>query len=713
MTREASHHKREAQKSATPVRWLARPIAITFCAGLALGCHAQQKFPAAALAGPAGPELKLFEPTPNRLDDTHTFTDLSAMNAEPAGVHGFVRAALGHFVDDRGSRLRFFGVNLTGVAGLPEAADATRLARHFRKLGFNAVRLHALDSAAALLGNDGQLDPAALERLDFFCAELKTQGLYFSFGLHAAAGYAGLDGEARGRFPRGQVLDRFHGPFLDAQRAFARALLGHQNPHTQHRYVDEPALLYVELNHEDTLFPSRAGSPDDAPASYRAELGQGYAAWLAERTAEGLRAPGPADEEAKGELPTFSGSPNARDDYAQYLSFIERGQVKRLIQFIRSDLNLRSMLVNTQASFGGLAGVLREAELSDFIDVQGYWDAPPSDSVSPNGSIQNRAQVNAADGGTLGAMASYHVLGKPFVVSAYATPAPNDYAAETFPLLIGIAGLQDWDALFAYTYADHKRDYEPSQINGVFDLAGHPAKFAFLTSAASAFRRGLVAPGRAPLELRVPEQPVPLPFAENALPSLWSASGVPGSAAVLKQMGISLRPGSGPITASDTVRVVGPLGSDTGELLWDAQGPHARFSIDAPALKSVCGQIANSQIRFSGISFEFHDFATGFACASLIALDEQPIASARRLLLTVVGRAENAHRPEAAHSGLGTGPALAQYIPLTVTLPRAAWRVEALDTTGSAVHAVAIENGATSKLSTTFRGAALSYAITR
>ena len=65
------------------------------------------------------------------------------------------------------------------------------------------------------------------------------------------------------------------------------------------------------------------GSPDDVPADFRAELAKGYAPWIAQRTAEGLRAPGPADEEAKAELPTFHGSPAARADYAQYLREIE------------------------------------------------------------------------------------------------------------------------------------------------------------------------------------------------------------------------------------------------------------------------------------------------------------------------------------------------------------------------------------------------------
>jgi hypothetical protein len=567
--------------------------------------------------------------------------------------------------------------------------------------------------------SDGQIAAEALERLDFFTAELKKQGLYFSFGLHAVGGYAGLDSEALARFPRGQVVDRFHASFLAAEQTFARALLNHENPQTQKQYSQEPALLYVELNDEDTLFPSSAGSPDDLPENYRKELAQGYAAWIRERTADGLRAPGPAEQEARGELPTFHDSASVRADYAQYLRTVEVEHVRTLATFVRKDLNLRAMLINSQVSFGGLAGVLREAEISDFIDIHGTWAGPQASgtTLARLGSLQDTSQVSAADAGVLGLMAGYRVFGKPFVVSAYAMPAPSDYAAEMLPLLIGIAGLQDWDAVFAFAYADQKRDYEPARINGVFDLAGHPAKLAFLTTAASAFRRGVVAPAQNRVELRVPNQPNALPFAENALTALWREGGVPASLAAVHQLGIVPSAGTGEVSASAGVPSSGTVGSDTGELVWESQGPHAHFSIDAPALKAVCGRLASSVLKFAGVDFEFEDFSPDFACASLLSLDDQPIASARRLLLTVVGRVQNAQQPAAAPSAspaaLGAGPVLAQYVPITVTLPRAAWHAAALDAAGKPVHPLPVEQGRASRISAQFQGATLSYAISR
>ncbi len=118
----------------------------------------------------------------------------------------------------------------------------------------------------------------------------------------------------------------------------------------------------------------------------------------------------------------------------------------------------------------------------------------------------------------------------------------------------------------------------------------------------------------------------------------------------------------------------------------------------------------SSALEFSGVRFEFQDFSPGFACASLLSLDEAPIASARRLLFSISGLAKNVAR---SASGPLSEVALAQYVPITVTLPRDVWHADALDGSGNPAHPIAVVNAAESKISTVFQGAALSYAFTR
>ena len=52
----------------------------------------------------------------------------------------------GHFYA-AGQRVRLFGANIAFGGNFPEPADATRIAKRLRRLGFNLVRLHHMDSS--------------------------------------------------------------------------------------------------------------------------------------------------------------------------------------------------------------------------------------------------------------------------------------------------------------------------------------------------------------------------------------------------------------------------------------------------------------------------------------------------------------------------------------------------------------------------------------
>jgi hypothetical protein len=262
-------------------------------ASVALGL-ALSALPAAA--GEPGGRPGWFEFVIPGLDASATPTDHSTLNDAPAGADGFVRVRDGHFVDGKGRRIRFLGVNLTATACFPDKAVAPKVAAHLRKLGFNVVRFHFMDVGqppAGIFQKDGKtLDPGQLDRLDFFVAQLKVNGIYANLNLHVARRYAGLTEEALKRFQWGKVIDRFYPPFLDLQREYARDLLTHVNPYTKTAYAKEPAVLCVELNNENTMLPFWGGNALDLPDPFGAELDRQWRAWLKAQygTTEKLRA---------------------------------------------------------------------------------------------------------------------------------------------------------------------------------------------------------------------------------------------------------------------------------------------------------------------------------------------------------------------------------------------------------------------------------------
>ena len=177
----------------------------------------------------------------------------------PAGKDGFIRAAGGHLVRPSGSRLRIWGVNITGRATTPSKETAPLLADHLARCGINCVRLHFLDRPApqglidAKRNDTRALDPTQLDRLDFFIAQLRERGIYTDLNLNVGRTYKAGDGvrdyELLGF---AKALTYFDPRLLELQREYARQLLTHRNSYTGNEYRHEPAVAIVEMVNENS-----------------------------------------------------------------------------------------------------------------------------------------------------------------------------------------------------------------------------------------------------------------------------------------------------------------------------------------------------------------------------------------------------------------------------------------------------------------------------
>lgn len=226
-------------------------------------------------------------------DAAPTPIDLSSLNAKPAGKDGFLRVRDGMIQDGAGRRVRLFGFNFPGEASFPPKADAPRIAARLAKLGVNIIRLHHMDytwSPGSLMNypaNDA-IRADNLDRLDFFVAELKKQGIYVNLNLHVSRTYPGTP-EA---FDFSKGLDQFYPPYVERFKRYARDLITHRNPYTGSTYAEEPAVAVIEVNNENTLgmfSPIRIAS---LPEPFAGELKKQWIAWLKARygTTEKLRA---------------------------------------------------------------------------------------------------------------------------------------------------------------------------------------------------------------------------------------------------------------------------------------------------------------------------------------------------------------------------------------------------------------------------------------
>lgn len=418
-------------------------------------------------------------PYDHRLDiEPGSAFDFSFLADAPAGKYGTVVAtAQGHLEGEQrpGVPLRFWGVNVCSEANFLDHDDADRLAERLARSGYNAVRIHHYDRPLMRAGGPpGAFDPDKLDRLDYWFAALKKRGVYVSLDLYC-----------NNTFPREQVPDlgrdikteiKLLIPVSDSARTawetFARNLMTHRNSYTGLAWGEDPALLSVCPVNEDTPFlaPSRI---DPAIAAL---YDQAFQHWKAARPA--------GDKEADGAL------------FNRFLVETRARADRQAHAFLRS-LGVRALLTGSNYQDREAQAYLRENY--DAVDDHNYWNHPAFLGRKWNLPIQ--ANPNSVLAGSVWhpreTMPS-RVFGKPFLVTESNFVWPNAHRAEGGIVVSAYAGLQDWDAVFTFDYAEQAAAVlapaAPSQAGFVFSLATDPVGLLADRAAALMFRRGDIRP---------------------------------------------------------------------------------------------------------------------------------------------------------------------------------------------------------------------------
>jgi len=415
--------------------------------------------------------------------------DLSFLLDSPAGKHGFLTVREdGHFYFEDGTRARFFGTNVGGRRCSPDKRTAEMVAARLAKYGINLLRLHAPDSRWAELidyskGNSRSLNPDALDRYDYFVAQLKKHGIYVYFDLLDYRSFLPGDGvkDAAKMGTRWEhslkgasIFDR---RMIELQKEFATQLLTHRNPYTGNRYVDEPALAVQEITNENSLFYLR--NPNLMLPSYLADLKQLWNKWLVKRYGDrgGLAK---AWTNERGECALLPDEDPSRDNvrfpvrhlYAdlrsasyvgeksparlnaitRFLCELEIAYYDEMMQHLR-DLGLKCPITGTNQDFSDASNFANAR--CDFTSRNNYW-CHPNLHAKPFVRFSNASIVKsdiAKTGNLIANIASSTVVGKPMISPEFNSPWPNEWRAECLPLMACYGRLQDWDGLLYFAYS--------------------------------------------------------------------------------------------------------------------------------------------------------------------------------------------------------------------------------------------------------------------
>jgi hypothetical protein len=581
----------------------------------------------------------------------HSPVDVSFLLDAPAGKHGFIRAQGAHLVTGDGTRIRFWGVNVTdwskGSVMVPSKDDAPVWASTLARFGVNCVRLQFLDLPTPRGLIDGKrddtraLDPEAFDREDFFIAELEKRGIYIDFNLLVGRRFKAGDGvQDYQKIREGAKGISLYDPrIINLQKEYAQQLLAHSNPYTKLEYRNDPAVAMVEINNENAIW---VGSHGPTPY-YDHELTEIYNNWLKKNlNAEDLKKLREIAGAHGGDpVPLLQGkaqieaAPKDRF-YAESRFFLDTqsGYWEDMRDYLTKTIGVKSLIMTTADHGHTSSGypLLLATSSFDTNDGHTYWQHDWENKIKA-------PMVNDPFNSTVVELSRTAVAGKPYTVSEVNNPFPNDWASEGIPILAAYGNFQDWDAIIWYTFEPKAApDWKP-YVGDAFDISLDPVKMPQLAAGALMFLRADVDPAKSSVERsytrdQVFDSVLLLPATDRP----YFTPGFPLAVPLEHESRILSLDGA-PVPAFVAPEVANPIVSDTNQLAWyNSSAMTGLVTVDTPRSQALIGFVKANRISVTNLSA---DVRNRFCTISITSLESEPISRASRLLLTLGSRVEN------------------------------------------------------------------------
>lgn len=622
---------------------------------------------------PFEPDADDFSPSP---------IDLRSLNEKVAGENGFIQTRGQEFIHGAtGRSIRFWGVNVGPDTVRIDRASVKALVRHLAKRGVNLVRIHG-----AVWRDDLSVDTEYLDRLFFFISALKREGIYTALSIYfplwlnlrPEQGFEGYTGQ------HPFALLFFNPRFQEIYKGWWRAILTTPNPYTQTPLNREPALAFAEIINEDSYLFWTFQPYNTIPAPQMAILERQFGDWLKEKygslpnafakwgggTVRGDDATGGR----AGFMPLWNifndRTPRAQDT-AEFLTRHQKAFFERMRDYLKRDLGFGGCLYGSNwitADATRLGPLDKYSNtVCDLMDRHGYFGGPhegerASYSLNRGDRYNDRAAVLFQSGSKErpDALSFENPImdiaynDKPSIISEINWPMPNRYRAD-MPLLSAAYGaLQGSDGFcfFAAGGAPWQQTHTKFGIQTPVVMGQFPA-------AALLYRKGMVKPGetvvRAELKLAdlyaLKGAPVAAPqnldeFRTKDVPpgkamQTTSLSSIDPLAFLVGRVEMNITEPGGVSKVVELSKYIDrdskTVRSTTGELLWDYGRGLVR--VNAPRAQGATGFLQ----RAGTISLDNLTVTAGmeYGTILLVALDDRPLATSRKMLLQVMSEDAN------------------------------------------------------------------------
>ncbi|MDF2441182.1 MAG: hypothetical protein JWN98_2166 [Abditibacteriota bacterium] len=453
--------------------------------------------------------------------------DFSNLLDAPAGKYGFLQSKGEHFVWPNGKRARFWGINVANTSLMESDHDITQIINNFKTAGFNLVRLHHFDERGGIIDlqakDSRRFLPDRLRKLDFWIHKARQAGLYVYLDLLDYRRFKEGDGvpnaEAIGR--AGRPYNVFDPRLIELQKEYAYKLLReHVNPYTGLAYVDDPAIVMLEIYDESGLF-MRRDVWRTMPEPYARRFKTMWNAWLRARykTTQGLASAwtdaygvstltsGESLERGTVELPAMTWTPQLlpasqrvwatqvrRNDGALFAHDVHKKYFREMKAYMHS-IGVK-IPISVTGRFEDLADLRGISEELDFIGSNFYYDHPYWAKKAPAWQVpsyfHNHNPVSDIDDRSMAAGISLaRVRGKPFVVREWNYCWPNRSRSTGMIEAAAYASLHDIDAMILFVY-----ETRPTARVSYFNVRSDPSRWGLVGVGAQIFLQGLIQPSR-------------------------------------------------------------------------------------------------------------------------------------------------------------------------------------------------------------------------
>ena len=475
---------------------------------------------------------------------------------KPAGKHGFLQAKDGGLFFQDGTQLKIFGTSMVAGGCCPNHDVAEAVATRVASAGMNLVRMHYADSkrpgTLVNLSKKGsrELDPDALERLDYFINELNIHGVYVQLDTFVGRKFE----------PEGDNLDYpdeftnawatkhvniYNRRLVELQKEYDRQLLCHVNQYKGIKYADDPGIAVVQVMNEDSLLWDFGSWVKEAtnPPNYMKELRTKWTKWLKEKyktqeaflvawtNAAGVCAVMDNDHINESvEVPTdlyytsnpvgvpfdthynTLNSPPRHRDYAEFLINVEVAFCKEMYDYLKDEIGVKCC-INTSCLARGSASVYTATQHCDLQEQNEYYNhpnygirQPPSYChATPMYRRDPRERMSGHRTSNIITRLSWaNVENKPLVVAEWNDVFPTQFTSECMYMLTAYGALNSWDGFCSFQYNNSYDDIKVLQrdnMQGYFDVSHNPSIFGINGVCSAAFQLGYIKPSKNTIDI--------------------------------------------------------------------------------------------------------------------------------------------------------------------------------------------------------------------